>query len=363
MSPPPLVNKIPLTVRCHCREVSFKLEIPEDRFPLKSAICHCRSCRHATGQIVATFAVIPTELPSEIRGNGSSSLMTYRSSPTLLRLCCHHCGASIANIDSAHEEEWELATGCMEFSGDPLGHQGKLNRVQLWLEDVKGDGGVSGWINGGKLAGMDRHWRGRDSQVVSDASIEDILARGSREQQSRPPRGNQYSQRHDKLDVRCHCGTISFDICRPAEQHNHASGKLEAGLDVCTSCRLVTGFEITSWAGVPHEMINTTAPDFNAYLADRSKLKHYKSSVDVSRYFCATCGATIFYQKHGLPTIDIGIGVLDPVTSEEARVEDWLLWQKHPKGLGYPEDAVDRKLVKGLADGLRLHKGEVAEQE
>lgn len=199
--------------------------------------------------------------------------------------------------------------------------------------------------------------------MVSDASIEDVLAGGSREHQSGPSGETQYSERHDKLNARCHCGTISFDISRPSEQHNHATGKLDAGLDVCTSCRLVTGFEITSWTGVPHELINTTAPDFNEYLADKSKLKHYNSSPDVSRYFCGTCGATIFYQKHGLATIDIGVGVLDPVINEEARAEDWLLWQKYPNGLGYREDAVDRRLVRGVADGLRIHKGEGAGQE
>jgi hypothetical protein len=353
-----MANKIPLNVRCHCRNTSFNLELSEELFPLKSAICHCRSCRHATGQLFATFAVIPTAIPGEIGENGPSTLATYRSSSTLLRQFCKSCGASIANFDSAGEEEWELATGSIEFPDAEFGHQGKLNRVQLWLEDVKGDGGAAGWINAGKLAAMDRHWRGRESETVSDGYVKGMLAGGAEEHQNELPGAANCSGREDKLNVRCHCGTISFHISRPGKQYNRSTGKFESSLDACTSCRVATGFEITSWATVPQQLINTTAANFNAYLADRSKLKHYKTSADVSRYFCGTCGATVFYQKHGLDTIDVGIGVLDPQINEFARAEDWLVWQKYPKGMAYPEDAVDKKFVKDLADGLRFHKGE-----
>lgn len=348
-----------MSVRCHCGGTSFNLKIPKERFPLKSSLCHCRSCRHATGQLFATFAVIPTAMPREIHEQGSDSLAVYRSSPTMLRLFCKSCGASIANIDSAGEEEWELATGSIEFPGEKSGLEGKFNRVQLWVEDVKGDGGAAGWVNTGKLAGMDRHWRGRDSETVSDANIESLLAGGYGGQPNRPPDEADCGGRDDKLNFHCHCGTVSLNISRPDEQYNRATGKFESCLDACTSCRLVTGFEITSWATVPQELINTPAPNLHAYLADRSKLKHYKTSVDVSRYFCGTCGATIFYQKlNGLDTIDVGIGLLDPPIHEDARAEDWLVWQKYPTGMSYPEDAVDQKFVKDLAEGLRFHKGE-----
>jgi len=271
----------------------------------------------------------------------------------MLRFSCKKCGASIANIDSAGDQEWELATGIMEFPGDKTGHEGKLKRVQLWIEDVKGDGGAAGWVNAGKLAGMDRHWRGRDSETVSDVDIENILAVENGERSSKPP-----EKADDKLNFHCHCGAISLHISRADGQYNQATGRFDSCLDACTSCRLVTGFEITSWARVPQELINVQAAGFDAYLADRSILRHYESSVGVSRYFCGTCSATIFYQKHGLDTIDIGIGLLDPPVRERARAEDWLVWEQYPTGMSYPEDAVDQKFVKDLAEGLRLNKGE-----
>ncbi|KEF54248.1 uncharacterized protein A1O9_09414 [Exophiala aquamarina CBS 119918] len=352
-----LAHEIPVNVRCHCGHVAFNLKVPKEMFPLKSSLCHCRSCRHATGQLFATFAVIPTAIPSEIHQDNSDSLAVYRSSSTILRFFCKNCGASIANFDSAGDGECELATGCLDFPGEISGHEYKLNRVQLWVEDVKGDGGAAGWINAGKLAGMDRHWRGRDSPMVSDANIEGILAGEHGEQPIRSSGESEHRGRDDELNFRCHCDIVSLNISRPDEQYNQATGKFESGLDACTSCRLVTGFEITGWARVPQELINTPAPSFNAYLADRSRLKHYKTSADVSRYFCGTCGATVFYQKHGLDTIDIGIGLLDPPNPEDARAEDWLVWQKYPTGMSYPENAIDQKFVKDLADGLRSHKG------
>ncbi|KAK5045704.1 hypothetical protein LTR84_009073 [Exophiala bonariae] len=358
MASPPS-KTVPLTVRCHCEKVSLNVEIPQERFPLESSICHCRSCRHATGQIFTTFANIPTDIPSELLQDDHNNLTTYRSSSTLLRLFCKSCGASIANFDSAYQDEWGLATGCIKFAGDPLGHEGRLNRIQIWLDDVRSDGGAAVWINAGTSVGMDRHWRGRGSGTVSDSDVQDILTGDSSAQESEQAREAPSLGRNNTLDGRCHCGTISFTVSQPDEQHNHGTGKFEASLDACTSCRLVTGFEITSWATVPQDLIKTTASSFNAYLADRSKLNHYKSSQDVSRYFCTKCGATIFYQNHGLATIDIAIGILDPSSNEQARAEDWLLWQKYPKAISYPEDAVDRKLVQGLADGLRLHMGEL----
>ena len=352
MSSAALGGEIALRIRCHCQDTSFSLKLSKNFFPLKSAICHCHSCRHATGQLFATFAVIPTHVPDEIRGLRSEHLVSYNSSSTLSRLFCKKCGATVANIDNAGEEqEWELATGIIEFLDSDEGHQGKFNRVQLWVEDAKGDGGAAGWINVGRLAGMERHWTGRESENVSDEAVHEILAKADKEPQ-------QHISQDAQLKVRCHCGNVSFRVNRPGKDYNQGTGKFGTGIDACTSCRLVTGFEITSWTTVPQNLIEPAGQDLDAYLSDRSKLKHYKSSSDVSRYFCSDCGATVFYQKHGLDTIDISIGVLSPEVSDVARAEDWLSWQKYPRGVAYQEDAVDRKFVDDLAEGYRLHQGE-----
>ncbi|KAK5412260.1 hypothetical protein LTR06_005230 [Exophiala xenobiotica] len=269
----------------------------------------------------------------------------YESSSTCQRLFCKQCGASVVNIDKAADaDEWEVATGVLHFDdGNGLGS--RLNRAQMWVEDVRGDGGTTGWINQGRLEGMDRHWRGRKSEVVTDEDVWQMMRQGQEFSAELPG---------EHLDASCHCQNVAFSMSRPEKSFNNGTGKFEASLDACTSCRTVGGFEITSWITVPKELIKSGSGHLGTLLANRSKLGHYNTSSDVSRYFCTTCGATVFYEKHGHDTIDIGIGLLHPQHEGAMRVENWLAWQEYPKCLGYQEDAVDKHFVANLAEGMRL---------
>lgn len=329
-------------IRCHCQLVSFPLDIPYAAFPLKSSLCHCDSCRHSTGLLFATWAVIPLPVP-EILASGH--LVRYDSSSTCQRWFCKRCGASAINIDKGTRvEEWEVATGLLHLM-DGKGLDGRLNRVQLWVDDVKGDGGAVGWINHGRLVGMDRHWKGRESGLVEDKAVQDMSA-DSRNLSKESP--------SQQLTAACHCRNIMLLISRPGDEAlTSDNGKFEAGLDACTSCRTVSGFEVTSWLTVPRHLIRSETTDLDNLLSKSSKLGHYKTSANVSRYFCAACGATIFYYKHGLDTIDIGTGLLNPPNERTVRVENWLAWEKYPKGVAYQEDAVDKAFITKLAEGMQ----------
>ncbi|KIX05254.1 uncharacterized protein Z518_06126 [Rhinocladiella mackenziei CBS 650.93] len=337
-------------VECHCRLTSFPLSIPSSSLPLKSAVCNCNSCRHATGQLFATFAVIPVPLPTDVLQ--SDGLVRYDSSSTCQRWFCKKCGASIINIDRGDgADEWEVATGVLHFQ-DEKGLEDQLNRVQLWVEDVKADGGATGWINQGKLAGMDRHWQGRKSGLVSDEIVAKVMGGDYDELQKRPSE----TQLDDMglLQAHCHCRKVSISIARPERGFNEGTGKFGASLDACTSCRLVSGFEVTSWITIPRGLIHAGSQDLEYLLADRSRLGHYNTSSDVDRYFCVNCGATVFYYKDGLDTIDMGAGLLSPTTKERARVEDWLRWERYPKGVFCAEDAIDKGFVGNIMEGMRL---------
>ncbi|KIW94904.1 uncharacterized protein Z519_04882 [Cladophialophora bantiana CBS 173.52] len=326
-------------VECHCRLTSFSLSIPSDSLPLKSALCHCHSCRHCTGQLFATWAVIPTDLPPSVLNGGN--LVKYESSPTCQRWFCKRCGASVVNVDRGEgPEEWEVGTGVLYFE-DPKHLEGKLNRVQLWVEDVKGDGGTVGWINQGKLEGMDRHWKGRQSNMVNDDAVRDLMRRRGDDQDD-----------CERLIVQCHCQNVKLEISKPSNGHNAGAGKFEASLDACTSCRTVTGFEITCWATVPKTVI-VAEPDLESLLVDKGRLGYYSTSSGVSRFFCVRCGATVFYYKHDLETIDVGLGLLEPKVEGAVRVESWLEWQKYPKCLVFEEDAIDTEFVSNLKEGMR----------
>ncbi|KIW14481.1 hypothetical protein PV08_07265 [Exophiala spinifera] len=266
---------------------------------------------------------MPLPLP-EILDSGN--LTRYDSSSTCQRWFCRQCGASTINIDKGDgADEWEVATGLLHFV-DGRGLDGRLKRVQLWVDDVKGDGGAVPWINQGRLLGHGDIGGPKPAcRIFTQSSPRCTL-----------PLPN-----------------VVLSILRPDDESSKSNhGKFEAGLDACTSCRLVSGFEVTSWLTVPRHLIKSGSTGLNDLLSNTSKLHHYKTSPDVGRYFCAKCGATVFYYKQGLDTIDIGTGLLEPLNERMVRVENWLAWQKYPTGVAYQEDAVDKDFIANLAEGM-----------
>ncbi|KAI1612641.1 Mss4-like protein [Exophiala viscosa] len=241
MAEEPTTENYVVEIHCHCKLTSFSLSLPSSSFPLKSALCHCNSCRHTTGQLFTTWAVIPTPISTKIWESGN--LIRYNSSSKCERWFCKQCGASVINIDKAGEHhEWEVATGLLHFE-DEDGLQGKLDRVQLWVEDVKADGGAVGWINKGELADMSRFWNGRESKVVSDEAVTKLMEAG---------RTILPVSRQERLNARCHCHKVAFSLAKPEQLSNSSTAGFEANMDACTSCRTVTGFEITAWTTVPN---------------------------------------------------------------------------------------------------------------
>ena len=104
--------------------------------------------------------------------------------------------------------------------------------------------------------------------------------------------------------------------------------------------------------------------DLESFLADESRLGQYESPKNISRYFCVGCGATVFYCKHNVDTIDIATGLMESKIEGTARVDRWLTWFEPPDAdkvadrslwapeFSFQEDAVDASFVKGLADGM-----------
>lgn len=331
-----MTSSITLKAQCHCGLASYSYELPESAFPLKSAICHCTSCRRVSGQIFTTHVVIPVEERPDV-----SKLTTYASSQGLTRHFCPKCSATMINIE---EREWEFATGVLSVEGRPeVGAlDGLLNRVQLWVSDTI-DGGGSVWMSGdweGK-----RHLYSRGTDAATDEMLRDMASR---------PDHAVPSIANNTLKAHCHCGSIQIEVERP-----DGGGKYGAGIDACTSCRRVSGFEMTSWITLdPTKVsINGTGLDL-----ETSKLSHYKTSQHVHRYFCNMCGATIFYLngKVNNSGIDLAAGLID--NKSGIRVEDWLDWNKYDDFVAYQEDASDKQFVQCLVDGVRKSRQDHAKE-
>jgi hypothetical protein len=337
-------DTLTLTAKCHCTFFQTSYTIPLSSLPLKSSICYCNTCRKTSGYAFGSFAVIPSPNRPDV-----SALTAYASSDALTRYFCPRCGASIGNFEP---DEWEFTTGVLDRTGGGL-----LNRVQMWLEDTK-DGGVGLWLNDQRF---DRYIRSRASEKLSFADVK-AMAEKSRHEIRTVSSDATATQHEDILKASCHCGAVSFQIERPdSDAKEPNSNKYRAGLDACTSCRTVTGSEITSWAIVPRDRIKNSNTRQPLDLLEMTSLSYYKTSPDVTRGFCSTCGAKVFYYRHRgntgkEDTVDIATGVLE--SRAGARMEDWLVWDHYGEAVvAYREDAVDRELVEGLVKGIKEDGG------
>jgi hypothetical protein len=78
---------IPARGGCLCGQIRYVIT----REPRVTTLCHCRSCRLATGAPVVAWVVLPLEGLAFEQG----SPVAYRSSPTVERTFCGQCGTSL----------------------------------------------------------------------------------------------------------------------------------------------------------------------------------------------------------------------------------------------------------------------------
>lgn len=328
---------------------------------LVQELCHCDTCRHVTGILCTSY--LPVGQPSSLDG-----LESYSPSPGSTRYFCATCGCHLFRStaplakDSASESEprtWEAATGAIvespEEETDPAApHGSEPTWKHLNVADAK-DGGISVWINetvsndesGGSSKVPDEPRQAADLPAAATGAVTDD---------------------DGTLPAACHCGTVRFHITRPnADSQLPRSNfsdlmapycrtdqevvknpadtkwwlravntKYLAGTCACRSCRLISGFEIQTWAFVPRSNIyfhvheeghpeqqSIQQLDFNTLPG--GVLKSYSSSPGVIREFCPNCGATVFWHDQWRPDlIDVSVGLLR--APEGARADTWLDW-------------------------------------
>ncbi|KAK5063123.1 hypothetical protein LTR84_005199 [Exophiala bonariae] len=270
---------------------------------------------HSTGQLAASFAVIPVN-PGDLK-IPVFNLSHYATSEHRVRCFCPECGANVMDFEQS-DGMWRICTGIMDET------QGLLKRDQIWLEDTL-DGGQALWLEG---IG-ERFMVGNGSEVVQQNHA--IF---------KAPNPVSPIMSEERLLGRCHCGEVEFGVGAPPTGERY-----DAGIDTCTSCRLTTGFELTAWTSVPLEKVQmTSGAPLNLSM---NSLKRYSSSLGVQRYFCEHCGATIFVGKDDQSWIDIAVGLFR--ADEGARAERWLKWNE----VGFPDEATDQNLITTLRKGLK----------
>ncbi|KAK6222484.1 glutathione-dependent formaldehyde-activating enzyme [Colletotrichum tabaci] len=393
---------ISLDISCLCGAVAQQVKSrgSSDAETTELSIGHSDMDRHATGILCASY--YPIGEPDVSKGTAA-----HDGADGWTRFFCLTCGCHVfRRKTAAGQAEWEAATGVLVSSTEDNadGDEDARFTKHTSVSDTK-DGGLSVW-----LPQID----GRALEATTQDA--DPAAKERAHSSPLPPLSSLVPA--NTLPASCACGRVSFHITRPDERSQlphsgfpdlqyaacshsadfmsnpekvkwwiRADGtKYLAGTCACRSCRLISGFEIQTWAFVPRENIvfHVPGPDgssFYSYSSSSSSagtgtgviplpldfatlpagiLRTYESSPGVLREFCGACGATVFWHDKWRPdVIDVSVGLLR--AQEGARAESWLDWwtdrcsfeEETETGRTGEPARIARKLVDGLERGLR----------
>jgi len=244
----------------------------------------------------------------------------------------------------------------------------------MWIGDTR-DGGASSLVT---------HVDGRELKRWTRK------AESSEESSAHKFRTQVHSDQGEAVPAHCHCRGIEFWITPPSPisldhktakspfpdlliphhlNHERAHNpdnmswwspngtRWRAGTCACASCRKACGFDITFWAFVPTANIfldDTCTKRFPGGGEYWGTMKTYASSKGVTRTFCKTYGANVFWNgdeknfgRRGL--VDVAVGLLDARSG--ARAEEVLDWWC--RRVSFAEDGMHKGLVEGLELGMR----------
>lgn len=338
---------------CLCGDSKYEVSIANDKLPLAAMLCHCDTCRHVSGALCATYAKLPPGIkPPE---TVFTSLQAYETSDSITRYFCNRCGSHL--VAKFHAVDiWAVATGSLTIA------DGTVQFVRhVFIEDTI-DGGFSDWLPEIQGQALDR-WAARptDKQLEPGWSISNTSSNllGAK-----------------RLHAHCACKGVNIYISRPSAKSEETSGpwpdvlvpyyeerptskapwwlaanktKYLAGVCSCDSCRLGAGFEFQEWAFVPVSDISLSEDGQQPFSRQFGTLASYRSSDTATRRFCATCGATVFWDGDSRPgLIDVSVGLL--AAAEGARAESWIEFST--KRLSYREDSIKR--AKAITEALEM---------
>lgn len=374
---------LPYEITCLCGANAQTVNIiDETQHEAPLTFCHCNACRYSSGQLCTSYYPI-------VEPTITDTLRVHRGEDdTVSRYFCRVCGCHIfqeshTQADQTEVARWGVATGTLKGPAESTDHRLAERAVHAHVPDTT-DGGAAVWF---------RKFNGE--AVKGDSVLEQTQSSsaGPFQQEESPD---------DRLQASCACGTVRYFVTRPNaasyEPHSPYSDliyifattateilsnpqdekwwirgdgrKYMTGTCACRSCRLFSGFEIQHWAFIPRKNIFIQSGDGQGgpQPLDFSKippgiLQSYSSSPGVTREFCGTCGATVFWHCDFRPDlIDVSVGLLR--AREGARAESWLEWwtdrvsfdEETETGRHGSAATTAREIVNSLAEGLNAWK-------
>ncbi|KAL1311307.1 hypothetical protein AAFC00_001487 [Neodothiora populina] len=344
---------------CLCGNFDVRIALRKTSLPLPATFCHCETCRRSSGALANSYVNLePGSWAPE--ATVVERLKAYKSSPSVSRYFCPTCGCHVL-WHGPGKDDWHVPSGVLR----KLDGVAQFRR-HIWTRDTL-DGGFSDWFPS----------QNGQSLTIPDASSA----------QQPQPSDSSSPDPDKRLYAHCSCGGINMYISRPSPSSEkvtsssstpppppdvlvpHNSGpsnlcanetwwlradkrKFLGGICACDSCRLVNGFEFIYWAFVPTSDISLDPAGHTPFSRDFGTLKAFRSSDAATRFFCADCGATVFWDGDVRPgLIDVAAGLLN--APEGARAESWLEWRT--ERVSAREDAEKRAkgLIEGVESGLR----------
>jgi|SRR5579862_799436 len=106
---------------CFCGAVRYRMAGP----PLSSAICHCESCRRASGAPSVAWVTVERKTFEIVKGTP----VAYASSPGVVRRFCGSCGSALTYENAEHSESIDITTITLDEPDrfPPT--------VEVWLDD------------------------------------------------------------------------------------------------------------------------------------------------------------------------------------------------------------------------------------
>ncbi|MEX2648753.1 MAG: GFA family protein [Alphaproteobacteria bacterium] len=116
-------NVAPVTGRCQCGTVRFKVTAPPDQL----YHCHCSMCRRVHGTVFATYAIVPSE--HIVIEQGEDNLATYETSPPVHRQFCKTCGCQLFIHDDTMPGKRYFMPGICDWPADMRTAPGALKHI------------------------------------------------------------------------------------------------------------------------------------------------------------------------------------------------------------------------------------------
>lgn len=278
------MSQIHITVTCHCSSAGQELATPNSvsstavtsSAPSPITLCHCTACRHVTGQLLTSYQPIAA-------APDLTKVTAFSASPRDTRYFCTTCGCHIfrCTTDDPNQdagdgtEEWTVATGTIVSDTAPSNDSASASGCLLGefashshVQDTGKDGGLSTFLPNLEHAPTLSPHSAPPPQPLPPPST---LPPGTIPASCHctlvtlyitPPTAASRSPKSPLADLIIPFNTGSPLIANAADDKwwlrtSPSSGKTKylAGTCACASCRLISGFEIQSWAFIPRTNI------------------------------------------------------------------------------------------------------------